>query len=232
MLITLIRTSVLYVLIIFGMRLMGKRQLAELQPSELVVAILISNIATLPFEDTQLPLFVGVIPILVLITLDVIVSVLSLKFKTFRKIVSGNPMIIIKDGIIDQKAMKDIRFSIDDLMAQLRDKDVFDIDDVAFAVVETTGTLSVYKKYQAQNITTQMLGLEPTKNTQLPPTILISDGDIVPDALNYCKIEEKWLLNLLKSKKIKVTDVFLMTCNPDKDYVIVKKDEKVWKEDS
>ena len=232
MLITLIRTSVLYVLIIFGMRLMGKRQLAELQPSELVVAILISNIATLPFEDTQLPLFVGVIPILVLITLDVIVSVLSLKFKTFRKIVSGNPMIIIKDGIIDQKAMKDIRFSIDDLMAQLRDKDVFDIDDVAFAVVETTGTLSVYKKYQAQNITTQMLGLEPTKNTQLPPPILISDGDIVPDALNYCKIEEKWLLNLLKSKKIKVTDVFLMTCNPDNDYVIVKKDEKVWKEDS
>ncbi|MEG1447907.1 MAG: DUF421 domain-containing protein [Oscillospiraceae bacterium] len=226
MLVTLIRTVILYILVIFGMRLMGKRQLAELQPSELVVAILISNIATLPFEDTQLPIFIGVIPILVLITLDVIVSILTLKFKPIRKLVSGNPMIIIKDGVIDQKAMQDIRFSVDDLMAQLRNKDVFDIDDVAFAVVETTGTLSVYKKYQAQNVTTQMLGLEPKQNSELPPTILISGGKLVLDALSYCKIDKSWVQNLLKSKKIRVTDVYLMTCNPDKDYIIVKKDEK------
>lgn len=231
MLISLIRTVILYILVIFGMRLMGKRQLAELQPSELVVAILISNIAALPFEDTQLPIFSGVVPIFVLISLDVLVSLLDLKFKPLRKMVSGNPVIIIKDGNIDQYAMKEIRFSIDDLMAQLREKDVFDIDDVAFAVVETTGTLSVYKKYQAQNITTKMLGLEQRKNTQLPPTILISDGEIIQDALNYCQITQSWLNEVLSNKKLKVTDVFLMTCNPDKDYVIVKKDDMQWKEE-
>lgn len=226
MLISLLRTVILYIVVIFGMRLMGKRQLAELQPSELVVAILISNIAALPFEDTQLPIFSGMVPIITLITLDVLVSILDLKIRPLRKVVSGNPVIVINDGVINQKAMKDLRFSIDDLMAQLRDREVFDLDDVAFAIVETTGNLSVYKKYHAQNVTTQMLGLKPKKNTQLPPTVLISDGEIIQDALNYCKVEKKWVNNILTSKKLKVTDVYIMTCNPDKDYLIVKRDGK------
>ena len=211
------------------MRLMGKRQLAELQPAELVVAILISNIATLPIEDTQLPLFSGLIPILVLVSLDVLMSVLTLKSRTLRRIVSGSPITIISNGKLNQKAMKDLRFSIDDLIIQLRNKDIFDIEEVAFALVETTGNLSVYKKFEAQTTTPEMLNIKQKNTTQLPPTVLISDGELIDVSLAYCKISMPWVLNTLHDQHLTVPDVFLMTCNPDKDFFIIKKDAKTKK---
>src|SRR5699024_4709883 len=125
--------------IVFSLRIMGKRQLGELQPSELVATILVSNIATLPIEDTNIPLLAGIVPILTLVSFEVILSSITLKSRMARKIVSGNPVIVIRDGRIDQKQMRSIRFSIDDLMEELRTNSIFDIRDVAFAIVETTG---------------------------------------------------------------------------------------------
>ena len=120
MLIVLIRTIILYFIIVLGTRIMGKRQLGELQPSDLVITILISNIATLPIEETEIPLVTGIIPILTLVCFEVFSSALSLKSPLARRLISGRPIVIIQNGRLNQKEMRDLRFSLDDLMEQLR----------------------------------------------------------------------------------------------------------------
>ncbi len=201
MTVTFIRTLILYSVIVFGMRLMGKRQLGELQPSELVLTILISNIATLPIEDTNVPLLGGVVPIVTLVCFEVIISMVNLKSDKVRKMVSGNPMIIIRDGTIDQAVMLDLRFSLDDLMEQLRVNGIFDISDVAFAIVETTGKVSVYPKFEARPLTPKMLGMNDQPAENSPPVTLISDGKVVPDSLQYCNLKPEWLEKTLRDNK-------------------------------
>ena len=144
--VVLIRSLILYIVVIFGVRLMGKRQLGELQPSELVITILISNIATLPLEDTSIPLILGILPILTLVCFEVVISWVTLKSLRMRRIISGRPKIIVRNGQIEQATMRDLRLSVDDLMTALRQQQVFDISQVQFAVMETTGTVSVYLK--------------------------------------------------------------------------------------
>ena len=143
MAIVMIRTILLYLLITLALRIMGKRQLGELQPSELVTTILVSNIATLPVEDTGIPLLAGIIPIFTLMCFEVFTSYIVLKNKRIRRVVAGNPVIVIRDGQIRQQELEKLRLNIDDIMAQLRAQNIFDIREVSFAVVETTGSLSV-----------------------------------------------------------------------------------------
>ena len=227
MFVTFLRTIILYFVVIFSVRLMGKRQLAQLQPSELAIAVLVSNIATLPFEDTNLPIFVGIIPIFTLVALDIFSSVFSLKSKRLRKLLSGNPIIVIKNGVINQKALSDIRFPAEDLFSQLRSKDVFDLKDVALAIVETNGSLSVYKEFSAREVDAKMAELVPKpQDNFLPPAIIISLGKIDYDGLSYCGQTEKWVKTILNQKKLKVADVFLMTCDQNKNYEIIKKETK------
>ena len=147
MLIVLIRTIILYFIIVLGTRIMGKRQLGELQPSDLVITILISNIATLPIEETEIPLVTGIIPILTLVCFEVFSSALSLKSPLARRLISGRPIVIIQNGRLNQKEMRDLRFSLDDLMEQLRGSGIFDLSEVQLAIVETTGKLSIYQKF-------------------------------------------------------------------------------------
>lgn len=139
MTVNFLRTMILYIVIVVAVRIMGKRQLGELSPTELVITILISNIATLPIEDTNIPLTAGLVSIFTLVACEVLVSGILLKSPKMRKIVSGSPRVLIRDGVIDQKQLSDLRLSIDDLTAQLRGQGCFDINQVAFAVVETTG---------------------------------------------------------------------------------------------
>ncbi len=143
MLITIIRSVILYILVIFAVRLMGKRQLGELQPSELVITILISNIATLPLEDTDIPLLTGMTPIFVLVCLEVLISWVTLRFPKLRRFISGRPKIIVTNGKIDQEALDELRLSEEDVMSALRSQQVFDIKEVQQAVVETNGSVSV-----------------------------------------------------------------------------------------
>lgn len=143
MLLTIIRSIILYILVILAIRLMGKRQLGELQPSELVITILISNIATLPLEDADIPLLTGMTPILVLVCLEVLISWITLRFPGLRKLVSGSPKIIITNGEIDREALTELRLSEADVMSALRSQQVFDVKDVQQAVVETNGSISV-----------------------------------------------------------------------------------------
>lgn len=224
MLVVFIRTLLLYGLVIFGMRIMGKRQLGELQPSELVVTILISNIATLPIENTDVPLLAGAIPILTLMCFEVIISYITLKSKALRRFVSGNPRILIKDGKIDQNEMGNIRYSIDDLMEQLHSNGIFDLREVDFAIVETTGKLSVCKKTLDQALTPKVMKID-IKNSN-PPVVLISDSEIIDESMIYCNMTTAQLEKTLKKEGHSLKEIFLMTCTPDKDYYIVLQDKK------
>ena len=219
------KTIILYALIIVGLRLMGKRQLGELQPSEFVVTILISNIATLPIEDVDIPLLTGILPILTLVSCEVIMSTVALKSKRARKSLSGSPKIVIRDGVIDQRQLRDLRFSIDDLMEQLRQNNVFDIADVAFAIVETTGKVSVYQKFEARNVTAEMLNLPSDGQESAPPVVMISDGQLIEEALRYCNLRHEWLEKTLGDQKVRLEDIFLMTCNRQANYHIIKKEK-------
>lgn len=215
----MIRAVILYILIIFAVRLMGKRQLGELQPSELVVTILVSNIATLPLEDTDIPLIVGITPILILVSFEVVMSKLSMSFPCVRRLVSGSPKIVIRGGKLDPDVVKELRFSVDDLMAALRGKDVFDISEVQFAIVETTGGLSVMKKQTEDDPTRSDMGLSPEDSD--PPQIVAADGNILRSAANAVGLDEKKIEAVLKSCGAELSHVFLMTADESGSCYIV-----------
>lgn len=222
MLVVFFRALILYLLIMFALRLMGKRQLGELQPSELVITILISNIASLPIEDSNIPMLLGAIPVLALVGFELIVSNISLQSKKFRSFISGKPIIVISDGKIDQKQLRTLRFSIDDLMESLRQNNIFDIRDVCYAIVETNGKVSILQKYEAQTVTTKMLRLKGTQDN--PPVVVISDGELIQTALQFCNLTEEWVYQTIQSHHYKLKDVFIMTTDSSKDYYIVKKE--------
>lgn len=228
MLVVFFRAIILYILITFCIRLMGKRQLGELQPSELVITILISNIASLPIEDTSIPMILGIIPVFVLVACELFVSNIALQFKGFRSFISGKPVIVIYDGIIDQKQLRKLRFSIDDLMASLRQNNIFDISEVMYAVVETTGKVSVLQKFPYQNATPKILKIKG--ESEEPPAVIISDGKILKSALKKFSIEEDFVLRSLKKEGVSEKEVFLMTCDSKKHYRIIKKEKKKWRE--
>lgn len=207
--IVLIRSLILYILVIISVRLMGKRQLGELQPSELVITILVSNIATLPIENLDIPLIVGMTPILSLVCFEVIVSWINLRFPKLRRAISGTPKIIIRGGKIDENVLKELRFSVDDLMMALRGSDIFNIEDVQYAIVETTGSLSVMKKQSIESPTRDDLNIRYRNND--PPQVVISDGEVISKALKPMGYDTEYLVRILKEQNLRISDVFIMT---------------------
>lgn len=219
-----IRSLILYFLVIFAVRLMGKRQLGELQPSELVITILVSNIATLPIEDADVPVIMGATPILSLVCFEVIMSWLSLKFPKLRKFISGSPKIIIREGKADPQVMKELRFSVDDLLTSLRGKDIFDISEVQYAVVETTGNVSVMKKQADDTPVRKDLGIEP--HPEDPPQLVVSDGKIIETSVKYLGYDVQWIKRILDEGGIKLPDVLIMTADRTGKCYIAGKDGK------
>ncbi len=207
--IILFRSLLLYIFVIFAVRLMGKRQLGELQPSELVITILVSNIATLPLEDVNIPVIVGVTPILSLVCIEIIMSWLILRFPKLRKMVSGSPKIIIRNGEINVNTLKELRLSVDDLMTALRGSDIFDLNEVQYAIVETTGSFSVMKK-QSEDMPTRSDIMKNIMCTD-PPVLIVSDGKILDNALKSLGFDENTVDKVLKNAGKKLDDVLLMT---------------------
>ena len=146
MFVSLIRTVILYAVVIFAVRVMGKRQIKEMQASEIVVTLMISNIAAMPMQEVGISLFTGVVPILTLVVTEMVMSFIMLKCRPFRRLISGMPVVVIEKGQINQAAMKSLRLSNEDLFEELRKKDIFDLSTVAYAIVETDGVLSVLLK--------------------------------------------------------------------------------------
>ncbi len=221
MTIVLIRSFILYLVVMFSVRLMGKRQLGELQPAELVVTILISNIATLALEDIEIPLLHGILPILALVCYEVIASWISLKSVRFRRWISGSPKILICNGIIDQNMMKTLRFSVDDLMSALRMSGVFFIEEVQFAIVETNGSISVYQKSAYQPCEKQDLhAVQPCCD---PPQTIIADGQLRETSLSAIGQDRQWLDTILEQEKIKIKDIFILTADKSCAYHLIPK---------
>lgn len=211
MLIITIRTILLYLLIVFSLRLMGKKQLGELQPSELVTTIMVSNIATLALEEVSVPMLMGVVPILMIVSLDVIMSGITLKSLRIRRLVSGSARVIISDGVIDQKEMKNLRYTIDDVTEAMREQGIFDISQVQYAIVETNGKINFLQKKS------------PPKN---PPEIIVKDGKINTDGLSRTNLGEGWVKKILKENGTEISSVFIMSADSDGKYQIVVKDNR------
>jgi uncharacterized membrane protein YcaP (DUF421 family) len=223
MTISLIRTVILYVIVMAAVRLMGKRQISEMQTSELVVTLLISNLASVPMQETGQPLINGLIPIVALVISEIVVSALMVKLPMFRKLICGRPIIVIYDGKIQQDEMRRLRMTTEDLFEQLREKDVFSIKDVAYAIVETNGKMSVIKTPEKEQPTAGALNVvEPDKGLE---TVVISDGVISDYSLALCRQTRNWVENILENEGIILSDVFLMTANAKGDYLIVRRDQ-------
>ena len=222
MIITITRTIILYIFVTLGIRLMGKRQIGEMQPNELVVTLLISETAAIPLQDTTQPILNGLVAIFVLVILEIMISVLSMKSRFMRKIMNGKSAVIIKNGVIDQQMMKSVRMTVLDLVELLRGQDVFDISTVAFAVLEVNGNLSVLLKSAEQPATAADLKIKKEKALlQLP---VISDGKIVKESLDFVQADEKDIRKKLKGDN--VSDVFLMTMDKEGNHNIIKRREK------
>lgn len=222
MIISFVRTVLLYIVILLAVRLMGKRQISELQTSELVVTLLISDIAAIPMQDTGQPLASGFIPIAVLVMCEIAISVFMLKSGKFRRLVCGKPVIIIENGKIQQQEMSRLRLSIEDLFEELREKDVFSINDVAWAIMETNGKLSIIKKPEKDSPTNEMLGLFPPDTGM--EVVVISDGEYSDASLQLCGKNRQWVQEILKCRGIFPNQIFIMTANSHGDYTIIPKE--------
>ena len=220
----IIRTLILYTVLTLGIRLMGKRQIGDMQPNELVVTLVISEIAAIPLQDSNQPVLNGICSIFVLVVLEISLSALAMKNMAIRRLMSGQSVIIIENGKIVQSAMKKVRMTILDLVELLRSQDVFDINDVAFAVLEVNGDLSVLLKAHKQTLTPKDIDMTPKPATL--PLPIISDGKVLKETCQAFNISNKELMLYLERERIKMTDVFLMTIDKDKKYEIVRKSDE------
>ncbi|OJU10494.1 MAG: hypothetical protein BGN88_05050 [Clostridiales bacterium 43-6] len=224
MLITLIRTIILYVVVIVGVRIMGKRQVGEMQPAELVVTILISELAAIPMQDLDRPMANGVIAIFGLVIFEILLSIIIMKSLKLRRIISGKPAIIINNGVIDQHILKELRITIDDLNEDLRQAGVFSFDEVQFAILETNGKISVLKKPHLLGPTAEQMHVE-NKDKGLPCTV-ICDGVIEEHSLPLVSFTAEKIHSILEQNQLKLKDVFIMTADKLGNHVIVKKQKK------
>ena len=223
MAVTLLRATVLYAIIIFLIRLMGKRQIGELQPSELVITILLSEIASIPMQDNNIPILHSVVALFALVAYEILSSAVGLKSNKLRTILQGHPVIVIRDGKIDMKALRKLRMTINDLLSALRQKDVFEISQVSYAIFETNGKISVLLKPPYKNSTAADLGLSPQDSGM--PFVVICDGKIIDDTVAESGIEPSRIKKLIISSKIPLEDIQIMAVNADGISYIAKKDE-------
>lgn len=212
MAIAIIRTLILYTAIVVSLRIMGKRQIGELEPAELVVAVLISDLAAHPLQDIGTPLLYGLLPVLILLCCEVLVSALLVKSNGFRTFLCGKPSMLIRNGIIVQRELKKNRFTLDELAEQLRKKEVTDISSIKYAILETDGTLSTLRFAAQAAVTPSQLGTQPEEIGY--PLVVINDGKIQHKNLKKLGVNDKWLQNQLNSRHMSsAADVFLMTAD-------------------
>ena len=226
MLTSFVRTLILYLFIIVALRLMGKRQVGELEPSELVSAILISNLSAVPMQDMGIPLVQGVVPILVIFLLERMISALTAASPRAKAILSGRVSVIIKNGEIDQSELARLRINVLELMEALRQKDVFDPTSVSCAYLEPNGKLSVLLAPRERQATAKQLGIETKEEAELYMT-LIAHGRILRGNLLACGHDEAWLFSLLQAHGLeKPEQVFLLIADNKGGVILLPKQGK------
>ena len=214
MLISFVRTIFTYILVIIAVRIMGKRQVGQLEPSELVVTLMISDLATIPLSHVSIPLIHGIVPILTLIIAEATISFLDLKSRGFRKFLSGVPVVVIKDGQIIEKELEKLRLNFDDLMEMLRMQGNTDIQEIKYAIIETSGNLSIITKYKQPQYEENYKGL---------PFMFICDGEISTKALELYNKNAEWLKSSLKG--INIEEVLFAGVDANGKFYIQKRDK-------
>ena len=226
MLITFIRTLILYILVLLVMRLMGKREIGQLQPFELAISIMIADLASIPMADVGIPIFNGIIPIVALLVMHLVISNINLRSINVRKIICGKPSILVYRGKIDEKVLKDEKFTINELQERLRGNNVFDVADVEYAILETSGQITVIQK--------------PNKRTTIPEDFnimpeyegmsydLVVDGKVMYENLKSLGKDYTWLEKEAKKFKIKPNEALLMTIDGKQEIFCQAKEKSKW----
>ena len=220
-----LRTVILYLILMVGLRLMGNRQIGELEPSELVLTLIISDLASVPMQDFGIPLVNGIFPIVTLLCLSMLLSFFSLKSIRFRGLVCGHPTVIVREGKVLQQNMARNRFTVDELYEQLRSQGLSDLSAVKYAVLETSGQVSVLPYTKESPVTPKVMQTEVQDDVTLP-VLLINDGHVMDSNLTSCGYDRTWLDKRLKERRLtSPRQVFLMTVDEAGTVVCVAKEE-------
>ncbi len=225
MILSYIRTAILYLVLIAGVRLMGKRQVGQMEPSEFVVTMLVANLAAIPMENDGIPLYAGLVPILTVLGLELVLSVLSVTSVGFRRILCGKPVILIENGRILQDNLRRTRITADELTGHLRIKEVLELKTVQYAILETNGELSVFLYPQYRPATADEAKIQ-TQSQSLPVTV-IEDGKLLTKNLPHAHKTTAWVRKTLREHKTTVKDTYLLTVDREgKEQFIPKEDRQ------
>lgn len=209
MILSYMRTVILYLTMIAVIRLMGKRQIGQMEPSEFVVTMMVANLATIPMEDDGIALFAGLVPICVILGAELVLSFLNLKSSRLRRLLCGKPVILIENGNILQQNLRKTRISLDELTGHLREKDVLDIRSVQYAILETNGNLSVFPFPKEKPASAKDAGIQVRQ--QFLPITIVSDGELMEQNLKIAKKDRKWLKQVLEENRADLQDTWLLT---------------------
>ena len=236
----ILRAIIIYLIVLVVLRLMGKRQIGDMQPCELVITLVIADLACIPMSETTIPILYGITPLLTLVVLHFIMTLLSRKSLFLRKLINGKPVIVIDKSGINYKALKALNMTLNDLTEALRVANYFSFNDVAYAILETNGNLSVLPKISTQPVTNNNMKLNLPENTL--QVMLINDGKISYENLNLLNIKEDFIKNILKKENVKTIKDVLVMCidaygeiyfqtkkNPPKIINSSFRSDKLWK---
>ena len=224
MILSYVRTIVLYLVLIIVVRMMGKRQIGQMEPAEFVVTMLVANLAAIPMQDGGIPLFSGFIPIVTVLGVELVLSALSMKSVRLRRALCGKPVILIENGNILQQNLKKTRITLDELTGHLREKDVLDLQSVQYAILETNGNLSVFPYPKEKPASAKDAGVAVRKQS-LPITI-ISDGELMGKNLEKAKKNTAWVRRVLKERDADVSQTWLLTVDGNDKILFLRKEER------
>ena len=223
LIISYIRTIVLYSVLIAVIRLMGKRQIGQMEPAEFVVTMLVANLASIPMQDSAIPLFSGLVPILTVLGVELVLSALSLRSIKLRKLLCGKPVILVENGNILQKNLEKTRVTLDELTGHLREKDVLDLKTVQYAILETNGNLSVFPYPKDRPATAKEAGIQ-AKRQYLPMTI-ISDGKLLKENLEKAGKNTAWVRKIMTQYQATIPDTWLLTVDGGDNILFYRRGE-------
>ena len=222
MVVILFRTIIIYTSLLIAMRIMGKRQIGQLDVSDLITTLLISEIAALPIENPDIPLFYSIIPLITLLTFEVISSTIVSRSQFMKNIFTPRPSFLIKDGKIDQKSLQKNRISIDELISKLRQQSIYDIQEVKYAIIEQDGQISEVPKIEYRQPNLKDLKIESEESGIIH--VIIANGKINKHGLSVINKKEKWLSAEISKRGLFISEIFLMTVNDLGEIQITKKE--------
>ena len=222
MLLSYLRTICLYLVLILVVRLMGKRQIGEMEPAEFVVTMLIANLAAITMQDSGIPLLSGLVPILTVLGVQLILAVASMRFISFRRLLCGKPVILIREGTIDQTNLRRARITLDELTEHLREREVLDLGQVQYAILETNGQISVFPYPQYKPASAKDAGLRVPEQSM--PVTIVSDGKLLESNLAVSGRDRAWLGHQLRSRGCPLRDTYLLTVDGKGNVYFIKKE--------